>query len=84
MEFRSIVQITAGTVAVIILLIGGAAAFGAFADLGAGGVFALAFGIAASLALGIGLMALIFYSNRSDRDEAVHFAAQPQHTPKPR
>jgi hypothetical protein len=83
MEYRSIVQITAGTVAVIIVLIGGVAAFGGFAGLGAGGVFALIFGIAASLALGIGLMALIFYSNRSDRDEAVHFAAQ-QRTPKPR
>lgn len=75
MESKSIVQIAAGTLAVIVVLIVGVAAFGGFAGLGSGGAFALVFGIAASLGLGIGLMALIFYSSRSERDEAVHFAA---------
>ena len=76
MERNTIFQVAAGTLTVILVIIGGVAAFGGFAGLGAGGVFALVFGIAVSLALGIGLMALIFYSSRSERDEAVHFAAR--------
>ena len=34
----------------------------------AAGYVAMAFGIVATLAVGIGLMALVFYSNRSGRD----------------
>jgi hypothetical protein len=35
---------------------------------------ALIFGITVTLALGIGRMALVFYSSRNDQDEAVHDA----------
>ena len=80
MERKLIIRIAGGTLAIIVALIGGVAAFGGFSGLGAGGSFALVFGIVASLGLGIGLMALVFYSNRSARDEAVHFAARRDHT----
>jgi hypothetical protein len=33
-----------------------------------GGHIAMAFGVLVTLALGVGLMALVFYSNRKDRD----------------
>jgi len=47
---------------------------GGFAMLGldAAGVLALLLGIALSAGVGIGLMALIFHSSRSGRDEAVY------------
>ena len=76
MEGKLIVKVAAGTLAVIVGLIAAVAAFGGFAGLGAGGAFALVFGIAVSLALGIGLMALIFYSSRTAQDEAAHYCAR--------
>ena len=41
-------------------------------DLGFHGMVALVLGVALSLALGIGLMGLVFYSNRSGYDERAH------------
>jgi uncharacterized membrane protein len=41
------------------------------------GYVAMAFGIIVTLALGVGLMALIFYSNRKGHDRAATIAADP-------
>jgi len=46
-------------------------AFGFFDDMSANGVIALILGVVLSTALGVGLMALVFASNRG-RDAAVH------------
>jgi len=48
-------------------------AFGGFHDLGLSlqGIVALTIGTTISVALGVGLMALVFYSDRSGRDEHV-------------
>lgn len=59
-------------VAVVIAVI--AAVFGLWADLGdsgmsTGGWIAMLLGVLATLALGIGLMALVFISNRRGYDE---------------
>lgn len=44
--------------------------FGKDADVPASGYVAMAFGVVVSLAVGFGLMALIFYSSRKGYDEA--------------
>ena len=46
----------------------------------ASGFVALAFGVLVSLAVGIGLMALLFYSSRHDYDEPPKFVLDPDHT----
>jgi hypothetical protein len=58
-----------------VVLLGGAYAFGAFEGLGGHGIGALIVGVTASLALGIGLMALMFASSRK-HDEEAHRAAK--------
>jgi hypothetical protein len=50
--------------AVYILVSGWSAAGDASTEISTAGWVAMAFGILATLALGVGLMALIFYSNR--------------------
>ncbi|MCW5770432.1 MAG: hypothetical protein KIT16_02260 [Rhodospirillaceae bacterium] len=50
-------------------------------ELGLHGYIALALGIVFTAGVGIGLMALVFYSNRSGRDEAAHGDG---HDPQPR
>ena len=60
---------------IVIVLIGWmAAAWTDFGDAGmsAAGWFALAMGVLVTLALGIGLMALVFISNRGGYDEGSH------------
>jgi hypothetical protein len=46
----------------------------------ASGLVALTFGVLFSLAVGIGLMALVFYSSRHDYDEPPKFVQDPDHT----
>ena len=71
----SLSQIVLGTAAVAALTILGAWAFGAFEGLGSGGAFALIIGIVVSYAVGVGLMAAVFYSSRR-HDQAAHDAAR--------
>lgn len=52
--------------AVYILISGWSSAGDASTEISTAGWVAMSFGILATLALGIGLMALIFYSNRRD------------------
>ena len=56
------------------LVFGGIWAFEGFARMGLSlnGMIALAIGIVATSGLGFGLMALVFYSERSGVDEEVH------------
>jgi hypothetical protein len=70
-------QITLGTLAMAFLTIFVAWALGGFDSLGFAGGVALVLGITVSYAVGIGLMAAVFYSNRG-HDEAAHDAAQAQ------
>jgi len=67
-------RIALGTLAMTLLTILGASLLGAFEGLGVGGGFALVLGITVSYAVGIGLMAAVFYSSRG-HDQAAHDAA---------
>jgi hypothetical protein len=71
----SLTQIVLGTAGVAVLTILCAWLFGAFEGLGSGGSFALIIGIVASYAVGVGLMAAVFYSSRR-HDQAAHDAAR--------
>ena len=71
----SISQIVFSTACVAVLTILGAWSFGAFDGLGAGGTLALIIGVAASYAVGVGLMAAVFHSSRR-HDQAAHDAAR--------
>src|SRR5262252_4740941 len=55
-----------GGIAAVLLALWGVGAFG---GIGAGGAIALLLGIAFTSVLGVGLMGLIFYSDRSNVDE---------------
>jgi hypothetical protein len=61
--------------ALTVLLLGGGYAFGAFEGIGWHGIVALVVGVTLSLALGVGLMALMYASSRS-HDEEAHLAAE--------
>jgi hypothetical protein len=52
------------------LLLGGGFSFGAFEGVGWHGIGALVAGVTLSLALGVGLMALMYASSRSHDEEA--------------
>ena len=54
-------------------------AVGGFAETGLSGTgwSALCFGVAATSGLGVGLMALVFYSNRKDYDEDAYGSGRP-------
>jgi flagellar basal body-associated protein FliL len=71
-DIRKIIIIV---LALTVLLLGGGYAFGAFEGIGWHGVGALVVGVTLSLALGVGLMALMYASNRS-HDEEAHLAAK--------
>lgn len=60
---------------VAVLLLGGGYAFGAFQGIGWHGIGALVVGVTLSLALGVGLMVLMYASSRS-HDEEAHLAAK--------
>jgi hypothetical protein len=68
-------KIILGTLAMVLLTIFIAWALGGFDTLGFAGGVALVLGITVSYAVGIALMAAVFYSNRG-HDEAAHDAAQ--------
>jgi hypothetical protein len=72
---QSVVRIIAGAAAVVVALILATWALGGFSGLTPAGVVALVLGITLTIGLGIGLMALVFYSSRSERDEAVYRSA---------
>ena len=76
MNRKSILRIVAGTAALIVAVVLATWALGGFAGMSGAGDVALILGIAATLSLGIGLMALVFYSSRSEQDEAVHHATE--------
>lgn len=61
-------------------------AINGFAGLGIGleGTVALALGIIFSVGLGVGLMALIFQSDRSDHDAVVYRETADEHSAEPR
>jgi hypothetical protein len=61
--------------ALAVLLLGGGYALGAFEGIGWHGIGALVIGVTFSLALGVGLMALMYASSRS-HDEEAHLAAK--------
>ncbi len=63
--------VSAATIAAMLLLFWALTGF-ADPDLDTNGLVAMLIGIVASSGLAIGLMALIFYSNRSQQDEAAH------------
>lgn len=69
-------KIIAGTIAVIVVTILGTWLLGGFVGLSGGGAAALIVGVAASFAVGIGLMAIVFHSSRSGQDEAAHGATE--------
>jgi hypothetical protein len=66
-------------VAVVVFLIWAMNGFVNLASIGLSGsvLVALILGIVLSTGLGVGLMGLVFYSDRTDRDEAVYHASQP-------
>jgi hypothetical protein len=76
MNRNSILRIVAGTAAIIVAVILVTWALGGFTGMSGAGDVALILGIAVTLALGIGLMTLVFYSSRSERDEAVRGAGE--------
>jgi hypothetical protein len=78
----SIRHIVGGTAAVIIVTLLGAWLFGGFSGLGEGGTVALILGITVSVALGVGLMAAIFYSSRG-QDDAVYNASRDRDSTPP-
>jgi hypothetical protein len=53
--------------------------FGVFGNLGLSinGVIALFIGISLTIIVGVGLMALVFYSGRSEHDDLVHRDSSP-------
>jgi hypothetical protein len=71
-DIRKIIIIVS---ALTVLLLGGGYAFGTFEGIGWHGIGALVVGVALSLALGVGLMVLMYASNRS-HDEEAHLAAK--------
>ena len=73
---RSIVRIAIATAAFAAVVVLATWAFGFFGEMSAAGMAALALGIVFSLAAGVALMALVFYSSRT-QDEAVYRAAAP-------
>lgn len=66
--------ISGGVVALVVLLIWAMSGFVSLRSIGLSGnvLAALVLGITLSTALAVGLMALIFFSDRSDRDEVVY------------
>jgi hypothetical protein len=62
-----------GAIAAVLLVIWATVGFAGL-GLSGHGVVAITMGIIFSTAIAIALMALIFYSNRSDQDETVHNA----------
>lgn len=69
-----IVRIVAGTAALIAVVILAIWGLGGFSGLSINGAVALILGISVTMGLGTGLMALVFWSARSDYDEAVYRA----------
>jgi hypothetical protein len=73
-----------GGIAIVLLALW---VFSGFRDLGldAAGTVAIVFGILVTSLLGVGLMALIFYSDRSDRDDEVYHVGRtsPDDRPEP-
>ena len=65
---RWVVRFSAGCVGAVIVVLGLIWAFGGFDNLGldTAGVIALSLGILFTVALGIGLMAAVFYSERQE------------------
>jgi hypothetical protein len=69
---QTVTRIAAGCAGVILVLLAATWLFGGFTGMSLAGDIALTLGITVTVGLGIGLMALVFYSSRSERDEAVH------------
>jgi hypothetical protein len=66
-------------ISLTLVVVVGAFALGAFRGLSGHGIGALIAGIAISLAVGVGLLALMYVSNR-EHDEKAHFAAKDNFT----
>jgi hypothetical protein len=71
MSRGTLLKIVLGTAAVILLVVLASWALGFYGGMNAAGIAALSIGIVLSAGLGIGLMALVFYSSRG-YDEAVY------------
>ena len=79
-EIKRRIQAGVGVfLAVILLAVGGYWAFGGFEGLSAVGMFSLLLGVFVAVVVGVGLMALVFYSNQSERDEMVYRLSRDQH-----
>jgi hypothetical protein len=72
MQRQQIIQIAGGTAAVIAIVLILTWVLGGFQTLSAAGSLALIFGVVVTMGLGVALMVLVFYSSRSERDEAVY------------
>jgi len=72
MQRQQILRIAIGGVAVIAIVLILTWVLGGFQTLSVAGGLALIFGVVVTIGLGIALMALVFYSSRSERDEAVY------------
>ena len=76
MNRPAITKLVAGILALTAVLLVLTWVAGGFVGLSGHGAAALILGALLSLAIGIGLMAVIFASSRSGHDQAVHDAAQ--------
>jgi Zn-dependent protease with chaperone function len=72
MQQRQIIRIAIGGAAVIAVVLIFTWLLGGFTTLSGAGALALILGVTVTIGLGIALMALVFYSSRSERDEAVY------------
>jgi hypothetical protein len=78
----SLARVVAGTIVLALLTILGTYVFGGFRGLSGVGIMALILGVSLSYALGVGLMAAVFYSSRF-YDESAHNAALEQFKDRP-
>jgi hypothetical protein len=75
MRRSDIVKIIIIVSTLTLLILGGAYLFGGFEGISGHGLGALVLGVTVSLALGVGLMVLMYSSSR-EHDEAAHNAAR--------
>jgi hypothetical protein len=75
-------QVVVGVLGLSLVVLVAAYFLGGFEGLTESGAGALIFGVIASFAVGVGLMATIFYSSRF-YDEAAHYAAMDEFEEKP-
>jgi hypothetical protein len=78
---RRTIWFSIGCAAIVVFVLVTLFLTGVFGDLGLStqGTIALIIGITLTVLLGVGLMALVFYSGRSQHDDLVRHDLPPQH-----